>query len=205
MSLQQINLLNPQLLTPQVAFSARTIAWMLLGVLGLGVLLYLWVLSGARDVQSRLDKVQATHDELQARLNAIDQPDEDGLTPADKRAQAIAAARSRLADLQLLQTALGASADTGGFSPRLRALANQGVPGVWLTRIGFDPTGFQLEGRALDVARIPDYVAVLSRQPELQSLALNGFSVVPPDTPEGGAAPEPGVAFRINPVGEVAP
>ncbi|MCA1924671.1 MAG: PilN domain-containing protein [Thiobacillus sp.] len=202
MSLQQINLLNPQLLTPQVAFSSRTIAWMLLGVLGLGVLLYLWALSGAQDVRSQLDETQAMRDELQARLDAIDQPGEGGLTPADKRAQTIAEAKVRLADLQSLQTALGASADAGGFSPKLRALAERGVPGVWLTRIGFDQTGFQLEGRALDVARIPDYVAVLSRQPELRSLTLNGFSVLPPEPPEADAAPVPGIAFRINPIVE---
>ncbi len=200
MSMQQINLLNPQLLTPQVAFSSRTIAWMLLAVVSLGFAIYFWVIAGAQGVQSQMDQAQSTRDALQARLDALDQPSEDGLTEADKRAQAIASAKQRVAQLHRLQAALGAVRGEAGFSAKLRALANEGLPGVWLTEIEFGQTGFHLEGRALQPARIPDYLAVLSRQPALGALTLSGFSIVPPEAPEeSGKPPAPGVAFAINP------
>lgn len=199
MSMQQINLLNPQLLTPQVAFSSRTIAWMLLAVVSLGLALYVWVIAGARGIRTQMDEAQTTRDALQARIDAADQPSADGMTEADKHAQALAAAKRRIAQLKTLQAALGTVHGEAGFSAKLRALANEGLPGVWLTGIEFDQAGFHLEGRALQPSRIPDYLALLSRQPALGTLALSGFSIVPPDAPESGQTPEPGVAFSINP------
>lgn len=199
MSLQQINLLNPQLLTPQVAFSSRTIAWMLLGVLALGLGLYGLVESGAGKVQQQLDQAQAQRDELQARLDAQNQPSADGLTPEDKRARAVAQEKQRVAELKRLQTALGMLQGGTAFSARLRALAQEGLPGVWLTGIEFSDAGFRLEGRALEAASIPDYLAMLSRRPALKDLPLSGFSIVPPETASASQTVEPGVAFAVNP------
>lgn len=200
MSVQQINLLNPHLLTPRVAFSSRTIAWMLLAVVGMGVAIYAWAMVSAQDIRSKMDQAQTTRDELQARLDALDQPGDDGLTEADKRTQAVAVAQERVAQLHTLQTALGA-VHGAGFAAKLRALANEGTPGVWLTDIEFGQSGFRLEGRALQPGRIPDYLVVLSRQPALATLVLSGFSVAPVDAAEeSGKPPVPGVAFVINPV-----
>jgi Tfp pilus assembly protein PilN len=205
-SLQQINLLNPQLLTPQVAFSSRTIAWMLLAVLVLGGAIYVWVLVSGQGNQVQMNEAQAMRDELQGRLDALDQPGEDGLTRTDKRAQAVAESKQQLVQLQKLQSALGVVQGEAGFSPKLRALAERGLPGVWLTSIEFDSSGFRLEGRALQAEHIPDFLSVLSRQPALRELALSGFSVVLPAASDGDAPPEPGVAFRVNPAaGETQP
>jgi len=198
-SLQQINLLNPQLLTPHVAFSSKTIAWMLLGVVVLGLGLYGVVESGAGKVRKQLDQAQTQHDELQAKIDALSQPSEDGLTPEDKRAQVVAQEKQRIAQLKRLQTALGMLQGEAGFSARLRALAQQGLPGVWLTAIEFADATFRLEGRALQAASIPDYLAVLSRQPALKDLPLTGFSILPPETGEGSQTIAPGVAFAVNP------
>ena len=199
MNLQQINLLNPQLLTPQVAFSSRTIAWTLLGVLVVGLVIYAWVESNSGSIQTQYNQAQTMRDELQAKIDAQSQPTEDGLTPDDKRALVVTAEKKRIAQLKQLQMALGAVQGEPGFSSRLHALANEGVSGVWLTEIEFGREGFRLQGRALQPARIPEYMAVLSRQPALKDLALNHFSILTPEIEAADKAPEPGVAFMVNP------
>lgn len=202
MNLQQINLLNPQLLTPQVAFSSKTIAWTLLGVLVMGLAIYAWVESNSGSIQAQYNQAQSLRDELQAKIDAQSQPTEDGLTPDDKRAQVVTAEKKRIAQLKQLQMALGAVQGEPGFSSRLHALANEGVSGVWLTEIEFGRDGFRLQGRALQPGRIPEYMAVLSRQPALKDLALNHFSILTPESETEDKAPEPGVAFLVNPAQE---
>ena len=202
--MQQINLLNPQLLTPKVAFSSKTMSWMLLAVAALGFAVYFWVIAGARDAESQLERVQTERDALQARMDSQVQPGEDGLTPADKHAQTVAAARQRVAELQKRQTALGGVPETARFSSRLRALANESKSGVWLTGIEFSESGFRLEGRALQPERIPDYLQSLSRQAALASLVLSGVAIVPVEamTDDKDSARLRGVAFVINPATE---
>ena len=144
-------------------------------------------------------EAQAQRDELQTRIDAQSQPSADGLTPEGKRAQAVAQERQRVAQLKRLQTALGMLQGDMAFSARLRALAQEGLPGVWLTGIEFSDAGFRLEGRALEAASIPDYLAMLSRRPALKDLPLSGFSIVPPETAGASQTVEPGVAFAVNP------
>lgn len=203
MSVQQINLLNPGLLAPKVRFSCRTIVVLLLVVVGLGLLGTLWVFIESRDIRARMTQVQSERDEIQSRIDAQAQPGEDGQTGEDKHAQALASVKRRIAHLRQIETALGAAHGEAGFSPRLRALANEGFPGVWLTGIEFDQTGFRLEGRALQAARIPDYLALLARQPALDRLALSGFRIEMPEP--AGNEPAPGVAFVVNPAGGTQP
>ena len=198
MSLQQINLLNPQLLTPQVAFSSKTIAWTLLGVVVSGLLVYGWVERSAGDIQLQQEKVQAARDALQTQIDAQNQPSESGVTPEDQRSQAVAEEKRRVAQLQQLQAALGMTQGEVRFSARLHALANEGLPGVWLTDIEFGRSDFRLKGRALQPARIPDYLALLSRQPALQDLSLSRFDILPRDEEIEDAAAAPGVAFAVN-------
>lgn len=205
MSLQQINLLNPQLLTPQVAFSSRTIAWTLLGVVVVGLALYGWVESNSGSIKTQMDQAQAMRDGLQAKIDALSQPSEDGVTQEDKRAQAVAEEKKRIARLERLQFALGVTQGKAVFSSRLRALANEGLPGVWLTDITFGSSGFRLEGRAMQPERIPDYLAVLSRQSALRDLPLSSFQILPPEaaeTAEGDKTAAPGIAFMVNPAEE---
>lgn len=202
--MQQINLLNPQLMTPQVAFSANTIALTLAAMVGLGLTIYLWASLGGASIRSQMVAAQAARDELQLRVDALSQPSEDGLSPQDQRAQDIALAKQRVERLQRLLAALGAGPGEGGFSPRLRALATEGQPGVWLTGIEFRQSGFRLDGRALEPARIPDYLAVLSRQPGLQGLSLTGFSIAQPDGSDSTGASGVGVTFTVNPVSGLA-
>ncbi len=198
MSLQQINLLNPQLLTPQVAFSSKTIASTLLGVVVMGLLVYGWVERSAGGIKSQQDQVQAVHDALQATIDAQSQPSADGTTPEGRHSQAVAEEKRHIAQLQQLQAALGMVQGEVGFSSRLRALANEGLPGVWLTEIEFGRSEFRLVGRALQPTRIPDYLALLSRQPALKDLPLSRFDILPSEAGNENAAAVPGVAFAVN-------
>lgn len=198
MSLQQINLLNPQLLTPQVAFSSKTIASTLLGVLVTGLLVYGWVERSAGGIQAQQNQVQALHDELQAKIDAQNQPSAEGVTPEDQHSQAVAEEKRHIAQLQQLLMALGMVQGEVGFSSRLHALANEGLPGVWLTEIEFGRSDFRLVGRALQPARIPDYLALLSRQPALRDLPLSRFDILPNEEGNENAAAVPGVAFAVN-------
>jgi Tfp pilus assembly protein PilN len=197
-SLQQINLLNPQLLTPQVAFSSKTIAMTLLGVVVVGLLLFVWVGRSAGGIQAQQDQVQALHDSLQGKIDAQNQPSADGTTPADQHSKAVTEEKRHIAQLQQLQAALGMVQGEVGFSSRLRALANEGMPGVWLTEIEFGRSDFRLLGRALQPARIPDYLALLSRQPALRDLPLSRFDILPNEEGNENAAAQPGVAFAVN-------
>lgn len=204
MSTQQINLLSPQLLTPRVRFSSRTFVGLLGGLLALGLAAYAWVAVQTRTLQSQMQAAQTARDEAQAAVDALSAPTEQGLTPEDERAKELAALKARLAHVQALRDALGGGPQGSGFSPRLRALAAQGLPGVWLTGIEFRRDGFRLDGRALQAALIPDYLTLLSSRPALHGLALTGFSIATPTDESGTESPLPGLAFTINPSAEAA-
>lgn len=197
MNVQQINLLNPRLLTLRVAFSARTLAWTLLAVAVMGLVLYAVVESNASEVEQQLNQTQARRDELQAKLEALNQPAAEVQANADKQALRIAEQRKQIARLKTLQSALGAAPGRVAFSARLRALANESMPGVWLTGFEVGEHTFRLQGRALETDRIPDYLDLLARQPALRDLPLTGFSIILPEAAEGASIQ--GVAFEVNP------
>ena len=198
MSMQQINLLNPQLLTPRVAFSSQTIALMLLAVVALGLVLYAVVGSSASGIEQQLNQAQAMRDQVQAKIDALVLTPDQEQASADKLVQAVALERKHIAHLKTLQAALGAAQDKARFSARLRAFAHEGWPGVWLTGLAIGEREFRLEGRALQTASIPDYLALLARQPALKDLPLTSFSITPPET-ENETTPLAGVAFAVNP------
>jgi Tfp pilus assembly protein PilN len=195
-SMQQINLLNPQLLTRRVAFSAQTMAWALLAAIVLALALDALIEINARSVRQQLDQAQNTHDKLQAKIDARVQTPDQLQASKDKLTQAVALERQRIAQLETLEKALGATDGSPAFSARLRALAHEGLPGIWLTAVEFGEPGFRLRGRAVQTAAIPDYLALLARQPALKDLPLTGFEIERPDV--DGTSGLPGVAFAIN-------
>lgn len=197
--MQQINLRNPQLLTPRVRFSSRSFARLLGLLLVLAVLAYGWTAWQTHAWDRQMQAAQAARDEVQAALDALNEPSAQGLTPEDQRAQELAALKARLTHVQALRDALGGGPHATGFSPQLRALAVQGLPGVWLTGIEFRRDGFRLDGRALQAIQIPDYLTLLSSRPALHGLPLTGFSVAAPENESLEADPLPGVAFTVNP------
>lgn len=197
MNVQQINLLNPRLLTLRVMFSAKTLAWTLLAVVVLGLVLYGMVESNASSIRRQLDQAQAKRDQLQAKLDALIQPAEAVQATADKQAMGLALQREQIAHLEILRAALGIVQNKITFSARLRALTQVQVPGVWLTGFEVGEQTFNLQGRALETAQIPDYLAQLAQQPALKDLPLTGFSIASPETGESTLAQ--GIAFAVNP------
>ena len=200
MSVQQINLLNPRLLTLRVMFSAKTLAWTLLAVVAMGLVLYAVVESSASGIRQQADQTQAKRDKLQAKLDALAQPGEAMQATADKQAMGLAVQREHIARLKTLQAALGVIPGKIAFSARLRALAQVSLPGVWVTGFEVSEQTFQLQGRALETVQIPDCLARLAQQPALKDLPLTGFSIATPDASEN--TPVQGVAFTVNPESE---
>ncbi len=203
--MQHINLLNPHLLTPHVAFSSRTIGWAMAGVLLAGLAAFGWAYSQAAASETTMLTLQSERDAMQAELEAAlasDQADESGMPVADT---ALSDARARLVALTRLADALGQTAGPPASS-RFQALSRARVEGVWLTGMHFGTEGFQLEGRAIDPARIPDYLATLERQPELSDLRIEGFGILSREMDGQSEAPaQPGRAFIINPQREGQP
>lgn len=196
--MQQINLRNPQLLAPRVRFSANTFAIVLAGLVAVALAVSGWVGFKTRSMRLQTQEAQAVRDDLQARIDALSQPTEEGLTPEDERARQLAVLQERHAQLRTLRDTLGGG-PPAAFAAKLRALAAQGLSGVWLTGIEFRPDGLQLEGRALQARQIPDYLALLSSRPALHGLPLTGFSVSAAQEPEPDQPALPGVAFTVNP------
>lgn len=195
---QQINLLNPQLLTQKVAFSAATMAACLLGILVLGGALSAYVMFGERAIQTQLTDLQTRHDAMRNQLDALEVPPDDNAMAAEQeKTREIAAHKKRLTELRRIQAELAGHKDTQVFSQRLHALSNEAVPGVWLTSIEFGTEHFRLQGRSLDPERVPDYLTALARQPALQKLSLASLRIDRPD--ESGGHPRM-VAFSVNPV-----
>lgn len=196
--MQHINLLNPNLLTPHVAFSSRTIGWVLAAVLLAGLVAFGWAYRQAAVSEAAMLTLQAERDGMQAELEATlasDEADAAGVPAADT---ALADARARLAALTRLADALGQTAGPPA-SARYQALTQARVEGVWLTTMRFGADGFQLEGRALDVARVPDYLATLARQPALTDLRIEGFGILPREADGQTEVAQPGRAFVVNP------
>lgn len=197
MSMQQINLLNPQLLSPRVAFSTRTITQTLMAVIVMGLVIYALVEYSAGGIRQQLDRAQTKHDELQAKLEALARPVENEQAELDKQAQAVAQERKHIARLMTLQDALGAGQGKISFSARLRAFAQARMQGVWLTGFEVGNHVFHLEGRALQSDRIPDYLALLARQAAMKDLPFTGFTITRSLAEDG--INEVGVAFSVNP------
>lgn len=197
---QQINLLNPQLLTQKVAFSAATMASYLLGILVLGGALSAYVMVGERSIQSQLTDLQTRHDEMRTQLDALEVPPDDNAVAAEQqKLREIAAQKKRLAELKTVQSELTKHQDDTLFSQRLVALTREKVPGVWLTAIEFNAGQFRLQGWSLNPAHIPEYLTRLSQQSALQKLPLTALKIERPVS-EAGALQA--VAFSVNPKDE---
>jgi len=178
--MQQINLYQEQFRHRRDFLDARHLALVL--VVGLVLLAadstYLdW---SAGRAAARADTVAATRTAVQQRLQK---------TQAQLRqAQARAGSDQRLASLhaeldakqQLLDyLQRGPLTASTGFSPFLRGLARQHVPGVWLDTIEVDAGGehLRLEGHALAPRRVPQLIAALGDQPAYSGHTFRTLSI----------------------------
>lgn len=193
---QQINLFNPIFLQQKKIFAARTMAQSL-GLLVLGVL----VIAGAAwhhvgKLRQEAAEVTLQAAKKQARLlgattEFAPRKQDAGLTAQAVDAEARLAALRRVA--QRIQG--GNLGNTHGYAEHFRALGRQHQDGLWLTAVGIGPgADMALQGRALDAALVPGYMARLTREPVLRGRAFGNLQISQP----AAAAALPFIEFSLQ-------
>jgi outer membrane murein-binding lipoprotein Lpp len=98
----------------------------------------------------------------------------------------------------------GALGSTLGFADRLEALSRTTTPGVWLTGVRLDnrSSDLTLEGRALEAAQVPVYLATLKLDPLLAGTEFTTLEMLAADDAgKRGAAGT--VRFKMSTAGTV--
>ena len=80
------------------------------------------------------------------------------------------------------------------FSTPMEALARQGRPGLWLTRVAWSPQAIELDGRAQDVNAVPLWLAGLRDEPVLAGRSFQVLDLSRPEPAGTTAAPATAVA-----------
>ncbi len=181
---QQINLINPLLLKKRHVFGLREIA------LGLGLILIL-ALGWAGFLHYRTGQIEARVALLGAQQQAA-QEQLDRLTAAATRPasallnERIKATQARLKERETLLGALGGTLEktSAGFSPRLRALAQSAIQGVWLDGFTLSSDYVELKGSALNAGLLTAYLERLGKQAPFAGMKFSGLSAAAAQTPE---------------------
>lgn len=181
---QQINLINPLLLKKRYAFGLREMG------LGLAVIVagaLAW--GGVLHYQAGQLEARATQQETR---QAAAQQELDRLSAAAGRpasallADRVKATQARVAQRQALLGSIGGSLGhaAAGFSPRLRALAQGRIEGVWLNRFTLAQDRVALKGSALDAGLLTTYMDRLGTQTAFAGMRFSGM--------DAALAPSPG-------------
>jgi Fimbrial assembly protein (PilN) len=147
-----------------------------------------------RNGRAEYKSVMATVDRLEHELAVgpvTSRPRQDQL---DRDEAAIAALEAVVVHLDA-----GALGDTLGFADRLEALARSTTAGVWLSGVRFDnrSSDLVLEGRALEAARVPVYLATLKANPLLAGTEFTKLEMSPAED-AGKRSPAGTVRFKIS-------
>lgn len=173
---QQINLASPQLLKPRYAFGLREMA------IGLGVVLTgMLAWAGYLQYQASVLEAQAAQQEA---LQASAQASLDQLNATANRAVSplltarIEAAQAQVSQREVLLDAIRAILETTatGFSPRLRALAQSNLDGVWLNGFTLSPDHVELRGAALNAGLLTTYIDRLGGQTPFAGTAFTSLT-----------------------------
>lgn len=198
---QQINLLNPGLMTQKQPFSAlallQTITVVILGVI---------LITGYAHYQTM--RLQATADQVSQQLHEAEQQIAKLRATAgvvSKRPILEAELKQLDADLQMKRriAVILQNSDfghTAGYSGYLTAFARQIPEGAWLTgfTIGGDGSEIGLRGRAVRPELVADYVNQLKREKIMQGKDFTTLQIAQPSS-EAGAANKSGVAGKNDP------
>jgi hypothetical protein len=193
---QQINLFNPLFQPQKKVLSAATMGLSLLVlVAGLAALASYGKLQTAR-LQAEADAGAARLEQKRARLASVNTE----FVPRQKNKELdteIAEAQAQLVALRNIARVIerGELGDTTGYAGYFKALARQGVPGLWLTGVSVSGGGREIgiRGRSLDAAAVPGYLARLTQEPLMQGKSFASLSISQPVTgtvPAGAAGPE---------------
>ncbi|QOY96637.1 PilN domain-containing protein [Massilia sp. UMI-21] len=207
---QQINLFNPAFQPQKKLLSAPMMGLALLvlaaGMAVLAVGLDMRTTRMRQEAESGADSLARK----QARLATVTTE----FAPRTKSAELdaeIAQADVRLAALRHVSGVLerGELGDVNGYAGYFRALARQGVPGLWLTGVTVAGSNIGIRGRTLDPKLVPAYINRLTQEPLMQgksfaSLQIGQAEPVQVTGADGKAlpAPAPYVEFSLQSVAE---
>lgn len=200
---QEINLLGPQFRrTRRSAISAVVLGPVLLLLVALGVGAGLVVRQQEKELAVRhADNdvlIQRAQDEQRKLAHAVSQIKKDPALEAE-----LTGLEKRLLAVQLDLAALdnGAIGETRGFSDFMRALAHQGVEGVWLTSFNVGAAGkdISISGRALRAELVPAYLKRLGQDPYFAGRSFASLDVAQPrtDARADGARTNTVLAFNL--------
>lgn len=172
---QQINLISPLLLKKRYAFGLREMA------LGLGLVLAV-ALAWAGYQYYRANTLEKLAEQEEVRQAAAQQ-ELDRLNAAATRpvsallTERIKAAQARVAQREALLASMHRIVDStsAGFSPRLRALAQSSMEGVWLNGFTLSPDYGALKGSALNAGLVTTYMDRLGKQPPFAGMKFTGM------------------------------
>ncbi|NIA52661.1 hypothetical protein HAV22_03180 [Massilia sp. TW-1] len=177
---QQINLFNPQFQPQKKLFTVRGMACVL-GVLVVGIAVAgVFAKVRVARLETEVAQGEASVQKAQKRLEVATAE----FAPRTKDARL----EAELAEAQSERDALRRVADviqrgdlgnTQGYAEYFRALARQGVDGLWLTGVSITGAGMDIgvRGRALDAALVPGYLARLRNERILQGKPVGSMQI----------------------------
>jgi hypothetical protein len=205
---QQINLFNPAFEQQKHLLSATGMAAAagvaVLALAGAGAVVHV----KTADLQVEADAGAQRLEQAQQRLTAVNA--EFAPRAADPQiAVQLADAEDQRAALQRVRDLIehGDLGNTQGYAEYFRALARQRVEGLWLTGVRVTGAGLDLgvQGRALDPALVPGFLARLRNEPVMQGKPVGSLRIGPAPDLKGvdkdgkeTAAPAPYVEFSLQ-------
>lgn len=199
---QEINLLGPQFRRSRRSLiSAAVLGPVLLLLVALGVGLGFIVRQQERELTLRHAandaSIQRAQDEQRKLAQAVSQIKKDpGL-----EAELAALEKRRLAvELDLASLDNGAIGETRGFSDFMRALAHQGIEGVWLTGFNVGAAGkdISISGRALRSDLVPAYLQRLGQDPYFAGRNFAALDLAQPRTDARAEGPRQNTVLAFN-------
>ena len=209
---QQINLFNPAFQPQKQVLSSASIA-VAIGATIVGVALL--AVGGNREtaaLRQQASSGAAQLEQRQARLASANREFAPRQKDATLDAQ-IMDASTQLVAMRHISGALarGELGDTNGFAGYFKALARQGMQGLWLTGVTIGAGGAQIgiKGRTLDAAMVPGYLNRLTHEPLMQgksfaSLQIGEAAPLQVQDADGklAARPAPYIEFSLQSVAE---
>lgn len=185
---QQINLIDPLLLRQRHVLGLREMLIVLAGVALLALAWAGYLAWRASATEARAAAMEARQAAAQAELDRL-MAQATRPTSALLR-QRIATAEGQVKARETLLAALGSTLDTssGGFSPRLVALARSATPGIWLDGFTLAADHVELRGGARDAATLTVYLERLGRQPPFAGMKFNTLRAAAAESAAPGAA-----------------
>lgn len=201
---QYINLYDPALRPKRELLTLGHVALTLAATLLLVVGLAIYGMSRTADERRNFKAVEARLQQMQAQVTvfAVQQ----GARQLDPGLQAqLSSAEQRLSNRRavLARVQNGGLGGQLGFSGVFHTLAEVSLAGVWLTGIDVraDSQAMALQGRLLNEALLPAYVAQLAAHPQFNGRrfsALDVRRVAADKAADGTAATLPYVEFTLN-------